>query len=92
MRPSKIESTFKVANPSEGPKLSPAQLNFMKLIETQNLERVAKLERIRTRNVWTGWGLGALVVGIYVYSMYAVKQEKFLDDFEEPQKVIELKK
>lgn len=85
------KTSFKVANPSEGPKLSPAQLKFMKLIETQNLERVAKLERIRRRNTWTGWGLGALVIGIYAYSMHAVKQETFLDDFEEPQKVIDTK-
>lgn len=85
------KAAFKIANPGEGVKLSPAQLNFMKLIEQQNLERVAKLERIRRRNAWTGLGLGALVLGIYGYSMFAVKQEKFLDDFDEPEKVIDIK-
>lgn len=32
----------------------------------------------------TGIALGISVFGIYGYSMYAVKQEKFLDDFEIP--------
>lgn len=85
------KTAFKVVNPGEGPKLSTAQLNFMKLIEQTNLERVAKLEKIRRRNTFTGWGLAAVVVGIYGYSMYAIKQEKFLDDFEEPAKVFDTK-
>lgn len=31
--------------------------------------------------------LGGTVFGIYLYSMFSVKQEKFLDDFEEPKKI-----
>lgn len=85
------KTEFKVTNPSEGPQLSAAQLKFMQLIEAQNLERIAKLDRIRRRNTLTGWGLAAAVVGIYTYSIFAVKQEKFLDDFDEPEKVIDLK-
>lgn len=85
------KTSFKVTNPSEGPQLSAAQLKFMKLIEAQNLQRINKLTSIRRRNTLTGWGLGAAVIGIYSYSMFAVKQEKFLDDFDEPEKVIDLK-
>lgn len=33
-----------------------------------------------------GCALGLGVLGIYGYSMFAVKQEHFLDDFEEPKK------
>lgn len=91
MSSTESKTAFKVTNPTDGRKLSPAQLSFMKLIETQNLERIAKLERIRRRNTWTGWGLGAVVLGIYAYSMSAVKQERFLDDFDEPEKVIDPK-
>lgn len=92
MSSSETRGAFKVSNPSEGPQLSATQLKFMKLIESQNLERIAKLERIRKRNTLTGWGLAAVVVGIYTFSMFAVKQERFLDDFDEPEKVIDTKK
>lgn len=85
------KTSFRVTNPTEGPQLSAAQLKFMQLIEAQNLDRINKLNHIRRRNTWTGWGLGAVVIGIYAYSMFAVKQEKFLDDFDEPEKVIDLK-
>lgn len=68
-------------------KLNKTQLEFMKLIEQQNLERVNKLKRLRRNNLITAGILGAGVLGIYAYSMLSVKQEKFLDDFEEPRKI-----
>lgn len=68
-------------------KLDKAQLEFMKLIEEQNLERVQKLKRLRRNNLMTAGALITSVVGIYAYSILSVKQEKFLDDFEEPRKV-----
>lgn len=37
-------------------------------------------------HAFLGLALGFSVLSIYGYSMYAVKQEKFLDDFEEPAK------
>ncbi|XP_055389981.1 cytochrome c oxidase assembly factor 3, mitochondrial [Condylostylus longicornis] len=67
-------------------KLNKTQLEFMKIIEQQNLERVQKLQRTRRNNIITGLCLGASVLGIYAYSMFSVAQEKFLDDFEEPKK------
>lgn len=36
--------------------------------------------------LFSGALIGFSVLGIYGYSMYAVQQEKFLDDFEEPAK------
>lgn len=70
-------------------KLKPTELEFIKEIERQNLERVAKLKRVRRNNIITGSLLGIGVLAIYGYSMYAVKQETFLDDFEEPKKIAE---
>lgn len=67
-------------------KLKSSELEYIREIERQNLERVAKLKRIRRNNIITGSLLGVGVLAIYGYSMYAVKQETFLDDFEEPQK------
>lgn len=82
------KQSFKISNPSEGPKLTAAQLAFMKLTEQENLKRVKKLEAIRKRNWMTGWTLGLCVLSIYGYTILTVKQERFLDDFNEPEKII----
>lgn len=67
--------------------LKPAEVDFIKLIEKQNVERVLKLKKTRKNNLFTAAALGGTVLAIYGYSLFAVKQEKFLDDFEEPIKV-----
>lgn len=69
-------------------KLKQSDLDFIKAFEKQNLERVQKLKRIRRNNIITGSLLGLGVFGVYFYSMWAVHQESFLDDFDEPVKVI----
>lgn len=76
---------FKIDDSSR--KLNKAEIDFMRLIEKQNLERVQKLQRLRRNNKLTALALGSSVLGIYFYSMFSVKQERFLDDFEEPLKV-----
>ncbi|XP_017780331.1 PREDICTED: cytochrome c oxidase assembly factor 3, mitochondrial [Nicrophorus vespilloides] len=70
-------------------KLKQSDLDFMKYVESQNRERVEKLKLLRRNNIRTASVIGGAVIGIYLYSMLAVKQEKFLDDFDEPVKVIE---
>ena len=77
----------KIKYGESAPKLDKAQLQFMKLIEEQNLDRVQKLKRIRRNNLLTAGALGVSVLAIYGYSIFSVQQEKFLDDFEEPKKV-----
>lgn len=79
------ESSFKIQEP--GRKLKPSEVDFMKLIEKENIARVQKLQGLRRRNNLTGLVLGGTVLSIYIYSMFAIKQEKFLDDFSEPIKV-----
>jgi hypothetical protein len=76
---------IKYAEP--GRKLKQTEIDFMKLIEKQNIERVEKLRRLKRNNKITAFTIGASVFGIYLYSMLAVKQEKFLDDFDEPLKI-----
>ncbi|XP_062555443.1 cytochrome c oxidase assembly factor 3, mitochondrial [Armigeres subalbatus] len=68
-------------------KLKKTEIDFMRLIEKQNLQRVQKLQRQKRNNKITALTIGGTVLGIYLYSMYSVKQERFLDDFEEPLKV-----
>ncbi|EDW37568.1 GL16282 [Drosophila persimilis] len=81
------EQEPKIKYGENAPKLDRAQLQFMKLIEEQNLDRVQKLKRVRRNNLLTAGALGLSVLGIYGYSIFSVQQEKFLDDFEEPKKV-----
>ncbi|KAK9696138.1 Cytochrome c oxidase assembly factor 3 [Popillia japonica] len=70
-------------------KLIRTDLDFMRFIEKQNRERVEKLKRLRRNNLITAGLLGCGVFSIYFYSMFAVKQETFLDDFDEPVKTLE---
>lgn len=78
----------KVNLKDSGRKLSQTELDFMKIIEKQNFQRVQKLQRMRRTNIITGCLLGGGVLSIYLYSMFAVQQERFLDDFNEPEKTI----
>ena len=64
------------------------QKEYMQRVQEQNLERAKKWSGIRRNNRYVGIGLGCLAISIYGYSMWAIKQEKFLDDFEEPEKVV----
>lgn len=74
----------KLDNLKDKTAITPSIADYMKLIEKQNLERVAKLQRIRRNNLITGFSLGACVIGIFTYSILSVRQETFLDDFDKP--------
>ncbi|RZC05023.1 dimethyladenosine transferase 1, mitochondrial, partial [Asbolus verrucosus] len=52
-------------------KLKQSEIDFIKFVEKQNLERVKKLQSLRRRNLITVSLLGAGVLGIYGYSMYS---------------------
>nr|CAD7421333.1 unnamed protein product [Timema poppensis] len=66
------ESMPKVDFEKDKAKFKNTAVDYIKLIEKLNLERVQKLQRIRRNNIITGCVLGA------------IKQETFLDDFDEP--------
>ena len=55
---------------------------YIKRLEAINRARVKKQTLIRRRTFFMGVSLLAGVVGIYAYTMGAIKQEKFLEDFE----------
>ncbi|XP_025420530.1 cytochrome c oxidase assembly factor 3, mitochondrial [Sipha flava] len=65
-------------------------LQQIKFVERQNLIRVTRLQRMRKNARFTGLLLGGIALSIYGYSIYSIKQETFLDDFDEPE-VIPLK-
>jgi len=64
------------------PKLTEAQLNYMKIIENQNMERVKRLAKMKTNNKLTAASLVFSILGIYGYTIFATKQEKFLDEID----------
>lgn len=88
--PVEQKTEFRIANP--GPPLTKTQEHFMRLVEQQNRERVEALRIYKKRCNIAGLALAGIVGGIYAYTLFAVRQEKFLDDFVEPAKVIDVKK
>uniref|UniRef100_A0A8C7DCJ0 Cytochrome c oxidase assembly factor 3 n=1 Tax=Oncorhynchus kisutch TaxID=8019 RepID=A0A8C7DCJ0_ONCKI len=46
-----------------------------------------KSQQLRGRNIATGLAIGAIVMGIYGYTFYSVKQEKIMDELDEEAKV-----
>ena len=64
--------------------LPKAQQMYIKKIIEKNNERYAREKKLRTHYRISAGVLFTIVFSIYFYSMYAVKQEKFLDDFDVP--------
>ncbi|XP_011301016.1 cytochrome c oxidase assembly factor 3, mitochondrial [Fopius arisanus] len=81
------ETMPKVDLAKESSKLSISDLHWMKVIEKQNLERVQKLKLERKRNTVIGLVLATVAASIYAYTIHAVKQENYFDDFEVPETV-----
>lgn len=63
-------------------------LQQIKFVERQNLLRAVRLNRMRKNARFTGLILGGIALSIYGYSIYSIKQETFLDDFEPPEVTI----
>jgi cytochrome c oxidase assembly factor 3 len=58
---------------------------YMKKLQEKNAERYAKERVLRRRYNITGVALSLFVFSVYFYTMFSIKQEKFLDDFEVPE-------
>lgn len=63
-------------------KLNASDQHFVKKLEQMNLDRAKDMKIMRSRNKLTGLIIGAGVLGVYFYTIFSVKQEKFLDDFD----------
>ncbi|XP_078048763.1 cytochrome c oxidase assembly factor 3, mitochondrial-like [Augochlora pura] len=70
-------------------KLKNVDLLHLKEAEHINLMRAARHRELRWKTSLLGISLALGVVGIYAYTIKAVKQETFLDDFDEPETIIE---
>jgi len=68
-------------------RLGSINMDFVRKAERKNKER-AKMHKFFRRTDWMIAGTCfALVIGIYGYTMFAIQQEKFLDDFEMPEEI-----
>lgn len=69
-------------------KLSTSDLHWIKRVEQENIDRVKKLKALRNRNIIVGGLLGGVVLSIYSYTLKAIKQEQYFDDFDFPETTV----
>ena len=73
-------------------KLGKINMDFVRKAEKRNRER-ASMHRFFRRTDWMiAAGCFGIVVGIYSYTIFAIQQEKFLDDFDMPEEIDRTKK
>lgn len=68
------------------------QMDFVKKAEKKNAERATKHRQFRKGDWAIAGTCVAISVGIYTYTIYAIKQETFLDDFEMPDPLQEIER
>ncbi|XP_021342691.1 cytochrome c oxidase assembly factor 3, mitochondrial-like [Mizuhopecten yessoensis] len=61
------------------------QKYFVKKVEKANLVRYAQSQKTKKRGGYIGLFLFFSVIGLYAGTIHSIKQEKFLDEFENPE-------
>ncbi|KAM9112715.1 cytochrome c oxidase assembly factor 3 homolog, mitochondrial [Pangshura tecta] len=69
-------------DPAREPELSAEQRRVVQRAE-EALRQRGLQRRLRGRNLLTGLGIGAVVLGIYGFTFYKISQERFLDELEQ---------
>ncbi|XP_037547139.1 cytochrome c oxidase assembly factor 3 homolog, mitochondrial [Nematolebias whitei] len=64
--------------------LSREQMHFIRQVELEQWKK--KSSKLRTRNIVTGLAIGAVVLGVYGYTMFSVSQERIMDEIDEEAK------
>jgi hypothetical protein len=65
--------------------MSKIQEMYIEKLNAKNKERYLKEKTLKKHYRITGALLISIALSIYGYTMYAIRQEKFLDDFDEPE-------
>jgi hypothetical protein len=65
--------------------MSKIQEMYIEKLNARNNERFLKEKRLQKHYRITGSILMFIALSIYGYTMFAIRQEKFLDDFDEPE-------
>jgi len=73
-------------------KLGKINMDFVRKAEKRNKERAAMHRFFRRKDWMIAAFCFSLVIGIYSYTIWAIQQEKFLDDFEMPEEIDRTKK
>jgi len=68
-------------------KLGKLNMDFVRKAERINLDRAKRHKFYRRKDWIIAFTCFCIVVGIYSYTMFAIQQEKFLDDFEMPEEI-----
>lgn len=91
MQPDERSSEFmqKVDLTRDKTRLKYSDLIYMKQAEEIAVQKALKYRNTRRRCNIAAVSLACLVVGIYTYTIHAVKQETFLDNLDEPEKIID---
>lgn len=80
----KVMSQVEVDDPAIAKKLGKMQMNFVKKAERTNSERADRHIKFRRRDWQIAGFCFFLIAAIYSYTIFAIKQETFLDDFDMP--------
>ncbi|XP_076751806.1 cytochrome c oxidase assembly factor 3, mitochondrial-like [Xylocopa sonorina] len=91
MQPDENKSDFmqKLDLVKDKSKLKYSDIIYMKQAEEVAIQKALKYKYTRRKCNIAAVSLACLVVGIYAYTIHAVKQETFLDNLDEPEKIIE---
>ncbi len=82
-------SQVEVDEPHVQERLGRMQMNFVKKAEAINEDRASKHRFFRRGDTMIAGGCLAVACSIYAYTIYAIKQERFLDDFDMPDPLAE---
>lgn len=81
-----------VDEPSVQKQLGNINMDFVRKAEKRNTERATMHRFFRRKDWMIATACFAIVIGIYGYTIFAIKQEKFLDDFDMPEEIDRTKK
>ena len=79
-----VMEQVEVDEPHVQEQLGKIQMDLVKKAEEMKSGHADKHRKHRRKDWLVGGGCLATAVGIYMYTIYAIQQEKFLDDFDMP--------
>lgn len=78
-----------VDDPSLQAQLGELKMGLIRKAEKENLKRAKKHVKYRRRDWMIGGICIGIIIGVYSYTIWAMQQETFLDDFEVPNPIPE---
>jgi len=79
-----VMEQVEVDEPHVQQQLGKIQMDLVKKAEEMKMNHADKHRKHRRKDWLIGGGALATAIGIYMYTIFAIQQEKFLDDFDMP--------